>query len=309
MNSEIRGEVKLKMKKTREDKEQDIITSLQKELDLSDNRVRKHLVIESVKQKVFQTYVGTEFLQELLKKDQAECSGVPPTKKWNQLYNIRPRKVIVTVGLAISFVVLGTLICVKQQKVKQDSEVVVAEAMQEVQLSLGEEFIVKPTQALVQKEVSDSYVIPESNQRYLEESQIKKMTYEQMKLAMYEISARHGRRFYDENIQAYFGGKRWYHAMSKEETYSDALLNEMERSNLVLIKECMDWYEEEHSEAIFDYSLVTIDEMRQTLLESDFTEDEITRESKSKITSMYYSLMELGILRSGKVRHGQMGAI
>ena len=298
----------MKIKKTREDKEQDLITSLEKELDLSDDRIRKHLVIESVKQKVFQTYVGTEFLQELLKKNRAECRGVPPRKKWYLPYNIRPRRVFATVGLAISFVILGTVICTRRE-VRKDDEIVVAEAMQGVQVSIGEAITVKPTQALIQKEFSDSYVIPESNQRYLEESQIKEMTYEQMKLAMYEISARHGRRFYDESIQAYFGGKRWYHAMSKDEKYSDALLNEIERSNLVLIKECMDWYEEEHSEAIFDYSLVTIDEMKQSLLKADFTEDEIMEETNSEIVSMYYNLMELGILRSGKVRHEQMGAI
>lgn len=54
------------------------------------------------------------------------------------------------------------------------------------------------------------YVLPQSQQRYYSRSEIVHLTEEELDIAYYEIAARHGATFQDDDIQAYFNGKSWY---------------------------------------------------------------------------------------------------
>lgn len=84
---------------------------------------------------------------------------------------------------------------------------------------------------------ADDYILPDSSTRYLTGTDIAGLTSEELRLARNEIYARHGRKFKDEALQAYFNSKSWYAGTIEPERFSDdALLNDVERKNLELIK-------------------------------------------------------------------------
>ena len=82
---------------------------------------------------------------------------------------------------------------------------------------------------------ADSYLLPESNSRYLTREDLKDFTQEQCCLARNEIYARHGRQFNTAPIAAYFATKNWYESTIPAASFSDTLLNEYERSNVNFI--------------------------------------------------------------------------
>lgn len=86
------------------------------------------------------------------------------------------------------------------------------------------------------QEVSD-YILPESNTRYLELSDLEGMTAEECRLARNELYARHGRKFDDENLQAYFDAKDWYVGTIDASDFDESVLNEYEFANRDLIVE------------------------------------------------------------------------
>ena len=84
---------------------------------------------------------------------------------------------------------------------------------------------------------ADEYILPDSSTRYLTGTDIAGLTSEELRLARNEIYARHGRKFKDEALQAYFNSKSWYAGTIEPERFSDdALLSDVERKNLELIK-------------------------------------------------------------------------
>jgi len=81
------------------------------------------------------------------------------------------------------------------------------------------------------------YIIPDSSTRYLTNADVIGLTSEQLRLARNEIYARHGRKFKDEGLQAYFDSKSWYVGTIEPERFNDdSLLNDVERKNLEVIK-------------------------------------------------------------------------
>ncbi|MCD7865214.1 MAG: YARHG domain-containing protein [Clostridiales bacterium] len=90
--------------------------------------------------------------------------------------------------------------------------------------------------------VSDSdYIIEGSDSRYLDKSELVDLSAEELKYARNEIYARHGRRFQDETIQAYFDSKEWYNGTIEPEDFTQSMLNDYEIANASLILE----YEQE----------------------------------------------------------------
>lgn len=303
----------MKIRKTREDKEVDIISDFVKELDLSDDRIRKRLLMESSKQELFQTFVGEEFLEKLAKGTVEQKDLVMKEKQswWKQ---VRKRAsmgsglFLATVGILTTILYLGQI---RQGPVTGETIYSQHRLLKhQVASSNLESVLGESEEGQTEGEVrAEGYVIRNSDRVYLDADTIKELTYEQMEIAMYEISARHGRRFYDCNLQAYFGAKDWYQPMSSEETYSDQLLNEMERSNVILIKECMDWYENENNVVAFDYSNLTIDDMRECLKKITFSDENWENTEDSKVQAMFYDLMAAGLIVDGELRIRQIGAL
>ncbi len=81
------------------------------------------------------------------------------------------------------------------------------------------------------------YVLPASSYRYLEESELWGLNAEQCRIARNEIFARHGRKFSDAGLQAYFDACYWYKGTIEPDAFDSAVLNEFEVYNRDLIVE------------------------------------------------------------------------
>ncbi|MCR4907919.1 MAG: YARHG domain-containing protein [Lachnospiraceae bacterium] len=80
---------------------------------------------------------------------------------------------------------------------------------------------------------SGDYILPWSDSVYLEQSDIRGLSDEELRLARNEIYARHGRKFKDIKLQEYFGEKRWY--TPEKDEVPDTELNKYEIANRDLI--------------------------------------------------------------------------
>ena len=86
-------------------------------------------------------------------------------------------------------------------------------------------------------ENSNDYILPDSNTRYLDRSDLENLNSEELRLARNEIYARHGRIFADEELRNYFSSKNWYEGTLTQEEFQDNVFNDYETQNLILIKD------------------------------------------------------------------------
>lgn len=101
--------------------------------------------------------------------------------------------------------------------------------------------IMHPETAKVEP-VESEYILPDSNSRYLQMSDLAGFTAEECRIARNELFARHGRMFNDADLQAYFNSKSWYHGTISPDAFNDNVFNEYEVANRDLIIK----YEKEH---------------------------------------------------------------
>lgn len=80
------------------------------------------------------------------------------------------------------------------------------------------------------------YILPQSSTQLLTEADLNGLTAQQLLLARNEIYARHGRKFKDSQIQAYFNSRSWYSGTVEAENFDEAVLSDIERSNISFIK-------------------------------------------------------------------------
>ena len=90
---------------------------------------------------------------------------------------------------------------------------------------------------------STDYILLNSDERYIDKSELSSLGQWQLRLARNEIYARYGYSFEDEELRRYFLKKSWYEEDSSinKDTWSDDSLNEYEKANRDLIVS----YEEE----------------------------------------------------------------
>lgn len=87
----------------------------------------------------------------------------------------------------------------------------------------------------------NDYILEESDSRYLTLEELDGMNADECRLARNEIYARHGRKFSDESLQAYFLQFDWYEPTIEPEAFDESMLNSYELENRDLIVQ----YEEE----------------------------------------------------------------
>lgn len=85
------------------------------------------------------------------------------------------------------------------------------------------------------------YIFPNSDRELLTKNDLKGLTAEECKIARNEIYARHGRKFKDEDFQAYFDALDWYKGTISPEDSDESVLSDIEITNRNLIVS----YEEE----------------------------------------------------------------
>ena len=86
-------------------------------------------------------------------------------------------------------------------------------------------------------DLSEAYLIPGSDSRYINYSDLFGFDDWECKLARNEIYARHGRRFNNADIQYYFDSQSWYHGTIDPEQFNEGILSAVERENVKIIKE------------------------------------------------------------------------
>ena len=278
-------------KKKREIKEQEIGNELKKQLDLSDERVRKRLLIECSRQELFTTKSGIKFLNECVGKQPESVKGKKIIREW---FACHRKKIVIIAGVILIAIGVKTLV-IDREKIKESTvlrdeeqeddleydlvvdtdtvEDVFAESIKDQELIHSyTEFEDKVTD-LLQLSCSKNNglfvnsldVLEDSSKRLLANEDIRDLNYIQLYLALYEIYARHGRRFYDVNLQAYFETKSWYKPLPKNETFPEKVLSDIERSNIIAIKNQMEQYEDEKKEMNTDYSNLSVDTMKSYL--------------------------------------------
>lgn len=84
---------------------------------------------------------------------------------------------------------------------------------------------------------ASEYLLPESNTRYLTESDLSGLTHEQLCFARNEIFARHGRIFQTPQIAAYFNAKSWYNGTLTAAEFKESVFNKYEVANIKFISE------------------------------------------------------------------------
>ncbi|MCR5267657.1 MAG: YARHG domain-containing protein [Lachnospiraceae bacterium] len=79
------------------------------------------------------------------------------------------------------------------------------------------------------------YIIPESDRVILEDYNVE-ISGELARYAKNEIYARHGRKFKDKELQAYFDRRNWYMGTVDPDRFSESVLSEIEKKNIQYLK-------------------------------------------------------------------------
>lgn len=83
--------------------------------------------------------------------------------------------------------------------------------------------------------IGGEYIIPDSNSRYLTESDIQNLSIREINYAKNEIYARHGRKFQSHELQNYFNSKSWYRGIIEPSDFQQSVLNDYEKKNAELL--------------------------------------------------------------------------
>ena len=81
-------------------------------------------------------------------------------------------------------------------------------------------------------EEEDTYLVPGGDARYITKEEIEYMDKKTLRLARNEFYARHGRKFNDEELQAYFDAQPWYIGLIEPEDFDESVLNKYEKKNV-----------------------------------------------------------------------------
>ena len=90
---------------------------------------------------------------------------------------------------------------------------------------------------------TSEYILPESDTRCLTEEDVAGLSEDEIRIALNEIYARHGRRFQSEDLNAHFSSKSWYEPKYSAEEFSaveSSIMNDYEKKNIEFLAEVRD---------------------------------------------------------------------
>lgn len=195
----------------------------------------------------FKTDVKEKGQEKALVKTPAEPSE-KNAKEQNKKRKASSNKKTLLMAAIIVFIIIfgiGKIVKMKQAAYGDDEveavtkkpveEAVVREEIAQVQEPKATE---APTEVPAYP-YKDEFVLPDSDSRYLQEDEIYDLSLEDIRIARNEIYARHGRKFNDENLQAYFNSCSWYQGTIDPEDFTDdyaaRVFNDYEMKNKDLI--------------------------------------------------------------------------
>ena len=82
---------------------------------------------------------------------------------------------------------------------------------------------------------NSEYILPESDTRYVDQDEIDQLTKNEVRLAINEIYARHGRIFENSELREYFESKDWNDGTIEPEDFDEDVLNQYEKANVKLL--------------------------------------------------------------------------
>jgi hypothetical protein len=90
---------------------------------------------------------------------------------------------------------------------------------------------------------ASEYILPDSDTRYLTEEDVTGLSEEEIRIALNEIYARHGRIFQSEDLNVYFASRSWYEPKYSAEEFSaveSSIMNDCEKKNIEFLAEVRD---------------------------------------------------------------------
>lgn len=93
----------------------------------------------------------------------------------------------------------------------------------------------EPEEEAPEEEEVSQYFLPTSSSEYLTMSDLEGFSQDDCRMARNELYARHGRRFDDPNLQAYFDALDWYEGTIEPADFDESVMNEYEIANRDLI--------------------------------------------------------------------------
>lgn len=82
----------------------------------------------------------------------------------------------------------------------------------------------------------DEFIFANSQSCFLKEEELWNLSSKWLRIAKNEIYARRGRKFADQELQAYFNGCSWYEGTIEPDDFTEDRLNEYEKANVLLIQ-------------------------------------------------------------------------
>ena len=83
-----------------------------------------------------------------------------------------------------------------------------------------------------------NYVLPESSQREYSAAELANLDITALRIARYEIYARHNRKFSDPTVQKYFDSRVWYSGTVEANIFDESQLSDVEKENIRTIFQC-----------------------------------------------------------------------
>lgn len=90
---------------------------------------------------------------------------------------------------------------------------------------------------------TSEYILPYSDTRYLTEVDVAGLSEDEIRIALNEIYARHGRIFQSEDLNVYFASRSWYEPKYSAEEFSaveSSIMNDCENKNIDFLAEVRD---------------------------------------------------------------------
>lgn len=93
-----------------------------------------------------------------------------------------------------------------------------------------------PVSQPVVQDNSSEYILPDSSTKYYTIDDVNWLHSDEIRIAINEIYARHGRMFKSEELQNYFNSKSWYTPTTPADQFNDSVLNDCERHNIEVLQ-------------------------------------------------------------------------
>lgn len=91
------------------------------------------------------------------------------------------------------------------------------------------------TESEIEADTRSEYIFPDMDTRYLTQDEVSKLSLQAVCYAKNELYARHGRKFFSQELKDYFNDKTWYEGTVDPDSFSPGVFNTYENDNLLLL--------------------------------------------------------------------------